>query len=93
MDITGIGTATVADSVWIFDNQQTSGLGIGRDGPGDLLDVHDAAFATYALATSLGPISGLTATALNQFTDLASTRGPITLSSSGPVTFQASPGG
>jgi len=57
-----------------------------------LLDVGNAAFATYALATSLGPISGLNASSLHQFTDLASTLGPITLSSSGPVTFQASLG-
>jgi hypothetical protein len=90
MAITTVGTATVTDSVWIFDGQQASRLGIGRNGPGNLLDVGNAAFATYALATSLGPISGLNASSLNQFTNLASTLGPITLSSSGPVTFQAS---
>jgi len=92
MAITTVGTATVTDSVWIFNGQQASRLGIGRDGPGNLLDVGNAAFATYALATSLGPISGLNASSLHQFTNLASTLGPITLSSSGPVTFQASLG-
>ena len=66
-------------------------FGVGRPS-GDLLDVTDPAFATYALATSLGPISGLTPFALNLFTSLASSLGAITMPTSGPVTFQATTG-
>jgi len=89
IDIASIGTATVADLVGIFVNQDTSVLGFQHQGGSDLLDCDNEAFATYELATPLGPITGLTAHTLNQFTNLASTLGPITLSSSGPVTFQA----
>src|ERR1700730_2154251 len=90
MTIASIGTATITEGVDIFDNQSGAGLGFQRDqNRGDLLDVTNLAFATYRLATSLGPISGLTPFALNQFTALASTLGAITISSSGPVTFSA----
>jgi len=88
--IGGIGTATVTELPGIFVSQNGSVLGFQCWGGTDVLDLDDAAFATYDLATPLGPISGLHAAALAQFKNVASTLGPITLSSSGPVTFQAS---
>jgi hypothetical protein len=91
MTIAGIGTATITEPVIVFDNQNVSTFGFGRPGS-DLLDLNDAAFATYALATNLGPIPGLTALSLNQFVSLASTLGSITMPTSGPVTFQVTTG-
>jgi hypothetical protein len=91
MTIAGIGTATITEPIRVFNNQTNSAFGFGRPG-GDLLDVSDPAFATYALATSLGPIPGLTPFALNQFSLLASSLGAITMPTSGPVTFQATTG-
>jgi len=90
IEIALIGTAVITEPVAIFVNQSMQGLGFTRGGMGgDLLDVTDATFATYGLATPLGPIGGLTPLALSQFKNLASTLGPITLSHSNPVTFQA----
>jgi hypothetical protein len=90
INIAGVGTATITDPVEIFDNHDGASLGFARGTGYTLLHVNNTAFATYALATPLGPISGLGAASLNQFTNLASTLGPITLSSSEAVTFQAS---
>jgi len=89
MVIAGVGTATITDPVEIYDNPNVPCAAFAGEGGYSLLRVNNTAFATYALATALGPIEGLTPHALNQFTDLASTLGPITLSSSGSVTFQA----
>jgi hypothetical protein len=91
MKIAGIGTATITEAVGIFDTHGFSALGFARTGA-DLLNVADPAFGTYSLTANLGPISGLTPFALSQFTALASTLGPITMPSSGPVTFQATVG-
>jgi hypothetical protein len=88
MTIAGIGTATITEPIRVFNNQGSAAFGVGRPGS-DLLDVTNPAFATYALATNLGPIPGLTPFALNQFTTLASSLGAITMPTSGPVTFQA----
>jgi hypothetical protein len=94
MTIAGIGTATITPSVGVFDNQGNSTIGFQNFST--FLDQEDgtnAAFATYALSTNIGPISGLVATALGQFVNLPSSLGPITLSASNPFTFQAALGG
>ena len=77
---TGAAYTTITEPIIVFDNQNVSTFGFGRPGS-DLLDLNDPAFATYALATNLGPISGLAAISLNQFVSLASTLGPITMTS------------
>lgn len=93
MTIAGIGTATITAAIDVFDNQGSSAVGFQLSpGGNDQLDVSNAAFATYALATNLGPISGLVPFALNQFVALGSTLGPITMPSSSTVTFQAGGG-
>jgi hypothetical protein len=88
MVIAGVGTATITDPVEIYDSPNVSALGFAREGGYTLLGLDNAAFATYALSTSLGPIvaSGIS---VSQFTNLASTLGPITLSSTTGTTFQA----
>lgn len=88
MTIAGIGTATISEPIRVFNNQTNTAFGVGRPSA-DLLDVFDPVFATYALATNLGPIAGLTPQTLGQFTNLASTLGAITMPTSGPVTMQA----
>jgi len=89
ISITGFPLATVTEAVDIFSNTGNSAVGFQRGGGLDLMDVSGPAFAGYNLATSLGPISGLTPFAVSQFTSLASTQGPITFTSASNVTFQA----
>jgi hypothetical protein len=89
MAIAGVGTATITDPVEIYDNPDAAALGFALEGGYTQLGTGDTAFASYALATSLGPIVGLAPRSIKQFADLASTLGPITLSDSGLVTFQA----
>jgi exosortase sorting signal-containing protein len=93
MTIAGIGTATITNAVGIFDNRGSSTIGFqNEDTFFDQMDGVDPAFATYLLTTAIGPISGISPFALNQFVALGSTLGAITLSASGPFTFQATLG-
>ena len=87
--IAGFPLATVTDSVGIFSNTGGPAVGFQRTAGLDLMDVSGAPFAGYQLATSLGPISGLTPFAVNQFNNLNSNQGPITFTDASNVTFQA----
>jgi len=89
MAIAGIGTATITQPVEVYDNPNVHALGFALEGGYTQLGFENSAFDTYALAASLGPISGLGPSSINQFTNLASNLGPITLSSSSSVTFEA----
>jgi hypothetical protein len=93
MTIAGVGTATVTDSVSIFASKVgTEGrLGISHNGP--MLILSDAVFITYALAAPLGPIGPFITTLYDRFKNLQSNLGPITMSSTSWVTFQAVLGG
>ena len=89
MAIAGFATATVTEFVSIFDNQQTSLLGISRNVLGDMFDIKNTAFATYALATPLGPINLLPGLGNLNFKNLQTNLGPITVSDLSSITFQS----
>ena len=57
--VPGIGTGTFTDSMVVFSNQNGNADGGFFDNTnGNLVFNHNAAFATYALATAIGPLSG-----------------------------------
>jgi PEP-CTERM motif len=60
VSISGGGTDTFTDSMGVDDNQTNQAAGIADETLGgfDVLDVFNPAFGTYALNTSIGPLSG-----------------------------------
>jgi hypothetical protein len=56
--VAGIGTATFTDTMEVFSSQGTHAAGIEEVSIGDVLDVYNAAFGTYALNAAIGPLSG-----------------------------------
>jgi hypothetical protein len=58
--VAGIGTATFTDTMEVFSNQGNHAAGIedAQPGMGDVLDVFNTAFGTYALNTAIGPLPG-----------------------------------
>ncbi|MGA8937929.1 MAG: PEP-CTERM sorting domain-containing protein [Acidobacteriaceae bacterium] len=62
IQIGGLGTFTIDQSVEFFDNQVTSIAGVSIYGNGGsgyiILGTQNAAFSTYTGTTSIGPISG-----------------------------------
>jgi hypothetical protein len=57
VDVAGIGTADLTQSLVVFANQNNNFDGVEAP-TGDILDTGNPAFATYALSTSIGPVSG-----------------------------------
>jgi hypothetical protein len=95
--VAGIGTATVTEPfLEAFDNQATSGAGIGAGTSSsfapDILDTFNPAFATYDLKSFIGPVSGIPAfnpsitfnTSLGAF-NLQSVAGDSTFTAASPV--------
>jgi hypothetical protein len=57
--VPGIGTATFTDAVAVFDNQGNPSAGFTDfTSLNDLLNVENGIFSSYALDTSIGPVSG-----------------------------------
>ena len=88
--VAGIGTATVTESTRMFVSNTYTGTGFARFL--DLLDVEHPLFATWDLKTPIGPLADLEPFAIAQFTDLSTSLGLMTLSSSSNVTFEATGG-
>jgi hypothetical protein len=95
--VAGIGTAAVTEPFLdAFDNQSTSGAGIGAGTSSsfapDILDTFNPAFATYDLRSFIGPLSGIPAfnptitfsTSLGAF-NLQSVAGDSTFTATSPV--------
>lgn len=58
--IGGIGAFAFTDSLYVFDNQPYSVVGISDSTLNDILDTFgNSAFGTYDLTTALGPVTGL----------------------------------
>jgi hypothetical protein len=58
--IGGIGTFGFTDSLYVFDNQSFSVVGISDSTLNDILDtIGSSAFSTYDLTTAIGPVTGL----------------------------------
>lgn len=92
--ITGFSTATFVTATQVFDAQGFPAAGFERAVNGlDLLDLSDTAFATYSLATSIGPIFVANPFAVNQFSCnhgcVVTTQGNLNFSSIVNVTFNA----
>jgi len=92
VSIAGIGTATFTDPGYIFDDQFSGLAGFGtitqvtapcESAPGcDLLDVHsNPALTTYDLTTSIGPLSDTSGQLQNDWAEVSTSLGSITLSS------------
>ena len=58
--IGGIGTFAFTDSLYVFDNQPFSVVGISDSTLNDILDtIGSPAFSTYDLTSAIGPVTGL----------------------------------
>jgi hypothetical protein len=91
ISISGFDTATILSPTRLFDNNSASVLGFsqGSCAGGDYLDIRNDAFATYNLATAIGPIFDPSPFAVGQFHDVPTTGGILTVSSAQDVTFNA----
>ena len=91
ISITGFDTATILTSTRLFDNNGASVLGFSQGSCAgfDYLDISNAAFGTYNLATTIGPIFDPSPFAVGQFHDVPTTGGILTVSSAQDVTFNA----
>ena len=87
--LNGIGVATFSDPLYVFDNQPGSTLGFGNPVNFDLIDLTDPAFATYGLTTPIGPVTNFLVYQNAQFTDVATSLGPLTFGSVLDPTVQA----
>lgn len=59
VSVSGLGTDTFTDSMIVFSNQPINTVGIeDLTGGGDVLDVVNTGFGSYAINTSIGPLSG-----------------------------------
>lgn len=81
-----VGTATITilgityaftDSLYVFDNQPFSVVGIADSAlPSDILDtINSSAFSTYGLTTSIGPVTGTSG--FNRGTDYGTSAGNL----------------
>ena len=90
ISISGFPTASILTLVRVFDNNNVSVLGFaGGNCTMDYLDIRNPAFATYALATSIGPIFDPNPFAVGQFHEVQTTGGILNMSSARDVTFNA----
>ena len=91
--VAGFGTATFTDTMEVFSNQGNHAAGIEDAQPamGDVLDVFNTAFDTYALNTAIGQLSGKPEGSPGQ--SFPTSLGAFILTSSGngdhPATFTA----
>jgi len=85
--ISGIGTANFTDPLFFFGGHGSADVGFGYFGPGNLIDVLNAAASTYDLVSNFtftGPNGNL-----NQFVGAATNMGALTYTSMSDVTFTA----
>jgi len=85
------GGPSVTFLAYVFNNQVTPAVGFGNDTTFDLfdLDASGVGLNTYGLTTAFGPISTSDIVALNQWTNLATSGGSMTVSSVAEGTFEA----
>jgi hypothetical protein len=89
LNVAGLGSATVTDSAFVFDNQGyiPPAAGFGTDA-GSILDTYDSAFGTYDLTTDIGPITNTSF--FRPDLTFGTTAGLFNIGSMGDSTFQAS---
>lgn len=88
------GGPSVTFPVYVFNNQEVQAVGFGNNATLDLFDlkVPGVGLSSYELTTAFGPISTSDVTALNQWSDLATSGGSMTVSSVALGSFQAMTG-
>jgi hypothetical protein len=87
--VDNLGTGTFTGVIHVFSNQGQTNGGLSTSSNNDILDTINAAFASYALATSFGPVSG--STLINSGSTYATTLGNFSITSiTGNGTFSAS---
>ncbi len=87
IEVAGVGVATFTDATGMFVNQTFGSLGWGIPGVADLMDVSDPDFDVYGLTSPFPPDFFPGPPLYFNLDDLASTLGPVTLSSVEDVTF------
>jgi hypothetical protein len=89
--VSGVGSGTFTDSIEVFDNQTfspTAAAGFGDATLGaSILDTFSSVFASYALATAIGPITG--SPFINPADTFGTTAGGLNISTAGNSTFTA----
>ena len=96
--VAGLGTATLTGgSTAVVDDQALGGAGIGAEGSGPpstgqggpplILGTNAAAFATYDLASAIGPVTGASTIAAGS--PFQTSSGAFVLNSAGDATFTA----
>jgi len=94
ISIGGIGTGTFTDDEQIFVSNTLNTVGLTDIQSGgsemDLLDGTNAAFGTYDLQSSIGPLTISNIEALDQFVDIATSLGSVTFTAASNVIFTAS---
>jgi hypothetical protein len=78
--------------LYIFDNQSINGLGLGRPGASDWLDISQVQFGTYGLVTAIGPLTVTFLIAPGSAGSVSTTAGNLSMTTT-PDTFQATAGG
>jgi len=90
VSVAGIGTATFTDQMEAFDSQTVDWAGISDHSHSDLITLVtvNPLFASYTLATGIGPVSG--STMINSAQSFPTTAGSLILNSvTGNSTFSA----
>jgi hypothetical protein len=89
----GVGSGTFTDAFQVFNNQATTIAGFEDTAiPSDLLDITNAAFGSYNLSTSIGPITG--PGSVNPLSSFPTTAGPLIITElTTNVTFTANVSG
>ena len=87
VSVGGVGSGTFTDAMRVFNAQNTTTAGFNDTVSSDVLNTTNAAFATYALSTSIGPVTG--SSFISGLGFPVSTGGNLTITSAGNATFTA----
>jgi hypothetical protein len=77
--VTAVGNGRFTDAIFVFDTSGAAGF-TDETHLGDILDTLNAAFASYDLSTSIGPITGPSLHGTNPF---LTTAGTLSITSAG----------
>jgi hypothetical protein len=88
--INGVGSADFLASTFVFVNNDNSLVGFNEDSVFDLLDLLcDIDCSTWDMTTEFGPVFDPSPLAIENFVDVETTLGLLTMSSAASVTYQA----
>jgi hypothetical protein len=88
--INGVGSAAFSVSMIVFVHNANSIVGFNQDSVFDILDLLcDIDCSTWDMTTSFGPVFDSSPSAINNFVDVGTTLGLLTMNSAASVTYQA----